>query len=100
MVTQMTIPEKINALQSCVAKCEDVEYSIQAKLGDNKEQELGEIRNIISNGRMLFISGQIQNLDYETREHAFHTWNELLDKKLSLFPEYALEEEEVVSMAR
>ena len=98
MVTQMTIPEKLRALEACVAKCEDVEYSIQARLGNDKEQTLGEIRNIISNGRTLFLSGQIQNLDYEMRQHAFRTWNELLDNKLSLFPEYALEEEEVVSM--
>ena len=32
MVTQMTIPEKLNALEACIAKCEDLSYAVNAKL--------------------------------------------------------------------
>lgn len=91
MVTQMSIPEKISALQECVSKCEDLSYAVNAKLGDNKEETLKEIRTIITNARTLFLSGQIENLDYDMRQEAFRKWHNVLGSKLALFPEYQVE---------
>lgn len=94
MVTQMTVPQKLNALAECIAKCEDVEYSMHATLGDNKEAKLSELRIIVQNGRRLFSSGQIENLDYDVRNEAIKKWHHDLDRALSMFPEYSNDLEE------
>jgi hypothetical protein len=98
MVTQMTIPEKLNALEACIAKCEDLSYAVNAKLGNDKEQELRQMRILVQNGRTLM--GQLDNLEYEARQEAFRTWHAKLNAKLALFPEYSLEQEETRSMSR
>lgn len=98
MVTQMTIPEKLEALRSCIAKCDDVEYSVQVALGDNKEETLAELSTLVENGRKLFLTGQIDNLDYDVRQDAYNKWNAKLDEKLSMFPEYSIAVEEEVKM--
>ena len=94
MVENMSVTDKINALEACVAKCEDIEYSVRAKLGDNKEEKLSEIRVVIQNGRKLFNANAIQQLDIDVRNEAFRTWHTKLNKYLALFPEYSLEQEE------
>lgn len=94
MVENMTVPQKLSALAECIAKCDDVEYSMHATLGDNKEQKLSELRIIVQNGRNLFSSGQLENLDYDVRNEAIRKWHRDLDKALSMFPEYKNDLEE------
>lgn len=94
MVENMTVPQKLNALAECIAKCEDVEYSMHVAFGDNKEQKLSELRIIVQNGRKLFSSGQLENLDYDVRNEAIKKWHHDLDRELSMFPEYKKDLEE------
>lgn len=94
MVTQMTIPEKLESLAACISQCDNVEYSIQARLGDNKEETLRELLIIVENGKKLFMSGSVDNLDYDVRQEAYAKWDNILNEKLSLFPEYSVELEE------
>ena len=114
MVTQMTIPEKLEALAVCIAKCENVEYSIQAALGDNKEEAIrelmtivdtgrklflsGQVENLDYTGRKLFLSGQVENLDYDVRQDAYNKWDTKLTEKLCLFPEYGQDLEQASTM--
>ena len=98
MVTQMTIPEKLEALAVCIAKCENVEYSIQAALGDNKEEAIRELMTIVDTGRKLFLSGQVENLDYDVRQDAYNKWDTKLTEKLFLFPEYDQDLEQASTM--
>lgn len=98
MVTQMTIPEKLEALAVCIAKCENVEYSIQAALGDNKEEAIRELMTIVDTGRKLFLSGQVENLDYDVRQDAYNKWDTKLTEKLCLFPEYGQDLEQASTM--
>lgn len=95
MVTQMTIPEKLEALIACIAKCEDVQYSVQAALGDDKEKTLEELITIVKTGKKLFVSGEVEKLDYDVRQEAYAKWDSILTAKLGMFPEYIEEMEEV-----
>lgn len=87
----MQITEKINALQSLIAKAElDVEYSIQVRWGDNKEQTINEAKTFINNARLLFQNGKIDQLDYDMKQEAFAHYHTKLDSYLKMFPEFEL----------
>lgn len=97
MVSLEMINEKLTALEACIAKCEDIEYSVRAKLGDDKEHLLNLMKVCVANGRVLF-NGTIENLNIEEKIEAYETYNNRLDNYLMLFPEYNIEQDEVVTM--
>lgn len=88
MDLNMTIPEKINCLETCLNKAENVEYSVQVKWGNNQDETRREIRVAIENARQLFERGRIDQLDYDVRQEAYNKWHNILNAHLRKFPEY------------
>lgn len=90
----MNIQEKIAVLKSCLAKSEDLDYSIQVTWGENVEASKAELRTILNNAENLFVKGSINRLDLDVRNEAYAKWNNVLDGWLAKFPDTALTQDE------
>ena len=90
---EMTIEEKINTLESLLAKAKlNLEYSMQVEYGEDKEYTIHQIQFLIKSARDLFHTGKIMVLDETIRHDTYVKWSNMLDEYLSKFPEYNVKE--------
>ena len=75
----MTIQEKLNQLRECLSKEE-----AQSTTPEEKE----DIETVISEATKIFEMGDISRMDPELTEEIYAKWDNILDTKLSLFPEF------------
>ena len=100
-VDEMSASEKINELQSCIAKARsgeqnpgsvDYEFLINSKLGDSRGEKLSYFSMIAKNASQKF-GGSLNNLDFDVRQQTVEELNQKLDEALLSFPGYEKTEE-------
>lgn len=87
----MTIEQKINLLESYLAKAEDVEYSINVNWGHDIEKTKNELRVLVTNARTFLTRKDF--LEYPERESGLTYYSGLLDEALARFPEIQVEKQ-------
>lgn len=94
---EMSSLEKANKLESLLAICElELGYSSSVYWKTDSENEKRSIRILINNTREMFGTNRLSGFDYEFREGTIRKYNQALDEKLMMFPEYArLDDEDV-----
>ena len=99
-VNDMSLEQKLNELQQNINKARvgannpgSAEYSflMQCKLGNNRDERLNYLSNLIKNSRVLL--SRLDRLDYDIKQESTRTMNRELDEALLLFPGYTKEQE-------
>ena len=99
-VNDMSLEEKFSELQENISKARvgannpgSAEYSflMQCKLGNNRDERLNYLSNLIKNSRVLL--SRLDRLDYDIKQQSIRTINKELDEALLLFPSYTKEQE-------
>lgn len=75
----MTIQEKLNQLRTYLSK-EDMPVS--------SLEEKENLETVLEEATKIFEMGDISRMDPELLEEVYAKWDNILDSKLSLFPEF------------
>ena len=101
-VNEMSVDEKISALQSCINRARvgeqnpgsvEYEFLLNSKLGDDRGQALSYYSVLVSNAAVMF-GGRLNDLDYDVRQQAIIDYNKKLDDALLSFPGYEKTEDQ------
>lgn len=79
----MTIQDKINQLRDCLSN--------QVEGETPSLEEIESIQNVVEEATKIFELGDISRMDPDLLEDIYDKWNNILDSKLSLFPEFSTE---------
>lgn len=79
----MTIQDKINQLRDCLSN--------QVEGETPTLEEIESIQNVLEEATKIFELGDISRMDPDLLEDIYDKWNNILDSKLSLFPEFSTE---------
>lgn len=79
----MTIQDKINQLRDCLSN--------QVEGETPSLEEIESIQNVLEEATKIFELGDISRMDPDLLEDIYDKWNNILDSKLSLFPEFSTE---------
>ncbi len=85
----MTILEKAYELRRQLALCEsDISYSTQVSWGNNKDDAIQAMNNLIKNTIELFGTSRIDDVDYDLRDQVINDYDVKLEEALQKFPQY------------
>lgn len=82
----MTIQDKINQLRDCLSN----------EIDETISSEREGIQNVVEEASKIFELGDISRMDPDFLEEIYDKWNNILDSKLSLFPELNAEKKHLV----
>ena len=75
----MTIQDKIEQLRRCLSN--------QVDGAEISNEELASAQIVVEEANKIFEQGDISRMDPDLLEEICDKWNDLIDSKLSLFPE-------------
>ncbi len=84
----MTVLEKAYELRRQIALAEDISYGVTIAWGNDKEEAINHMNNLINNAIELFGTNRIEDVDYDLRDQVIQDYDIKLENELRRFPQY------------